>query len=188
VSSHPVPVAFSLSPARHGWIALGIDAGGQLAEIACSHAYDPFQDLADLARVLAHGMQGCVEIDEEGRSVQIWVSREPGERIGRLRVFDPHAEEGEERPRIDAAVDVVRFARSWHDAFKASVGSYDPDHWGVRADDEPSTRILAGIDLRFIAAGIELAEEGAPTPSPQAITIPGGPNRIPADVPVPGAE
>ena len=155
-----VPVSFELSPARNGWIGLTVRAGDQSDEISCSDAFDPFQEIVDLMLRLSHGLNGCVEIDEEGVSTMLWVDREPGSPTGRFRVFEVGPGGGIETLKVDAAVDLAQVAGAWLAAFRAYVPTYDPEHWDQVGREGPAERQLAKVELRFLAASLD-ARAGA---------------------------
>lgn len=151
-------VSFKLSPPRHGWIRLTVSADEITDQISCSHVYDPFQDIVTLIARALSGMPGCVEVNEEGRTTIIRIDVEPGELVGRLRVFEP-GEWGEvETSKVDARVDVAQLAHAWHSAFAPFVATYDPDHWtpSFPPEDEVAPRTLAEIDTSCIEAELEM--------------------------------
>ena len=172
-----VPVAFSLSPARHGWIGLSVAAGGASDVVSCSHVFDPFQELADLfERALHAGVPGAVEIDEEGRSTFLRIDVEPGALVGRFRVYEPGGDGEVAHLSIDVPVDVVQLALAWHEAFSPYVAAYDPAHWTPDFDFEDQgrepPRTLAEIRLGGIRGSLEafgaLPSEGDPPDYAQA--------------------
>lgn len=145
-----LPVSFGFTPPGNGWVGLDIGVGDRSDHVNCSDVYDPFPELADWARQLVHGLQGCVEIDEEGIATQLWLTREPGSYLGRFRVFEPGAAGQVEVMHIDATVDVVQLAQAYHAAFSTLVATHDPEGWSGRGVTTP----MAGIDLRWLAASL----------------------------------
>lgn len=149
-------VSFGLSPARHGWICLAVQAGTQADVISCSHVYDPFAEITALVEACLAGKPGCVEIDEEGNTTFLRIDVEPGQLLGRLRVYEP-GEWGEpEAIHIDASVDVVQLAHAWVSAFRPYVEGYDPRHWTPTFPEEGAVepRTLAGINLDSIISDL----------------------------------
>jgi hypothetical protein len=164
-----VLASFGFGPARSGWIDLTIRAGAASDEIRCSHVYDPFAALAAWATQAALGFHGCVEIEEEGPTTQVWLTREPGSRFARLQVFEDGEGGRIAVSRIDAVVDVPQLAGAFLDAFRAYAASYDPEHWDRMDDDPaPAPRGLAGIDLRPLASALRAAGLHGPGSLPGA--------------------
>ena len=156
-----VPVEFAFGPAVAGWIDLTVRAGREIDGIRCSNAYDPFPRLAAWATQMALGYPACVEVDEEGRSTEIWLTREPGERKARLRVFEPGPHGEVDAMRVDAVVDALQVARAFHDAFSAYRETYDAGEWDVMgAGRTPGDDPLRAVDLRHL--GRRLQAEAVP--------------------------
>ena len=155
------PVHFALSEARHGWIQLAVSAGSHPAarSISCSHVFDPFQHLVALFQDAAwDGRPGTVEIDEEGHSTFVRIDVEPGQTVGRLRVFSPGRYGEVDESMLDARVDVLQVAEAWLLAFEPYAASYDPRHWTPNVQDEEAevpARTLAAIRLDALKGALE---------------------------------
>lgn len=159
--AHPMavlvePVAFLFGPAEAGWISLCIRTGVQEDSIHCSHVFDPFEELVEFFDKSLDGDICAMEIDEEGPTTKLWITREPGEHIGRLRVFEP-GEGGRPDPlRIDAFVDIPRMAGAFLEAFEAYARSYDAAQWDEEPEDgRPIRRSLEEIRLAGLRWGLE---------------------------------
>lgn len=145
------PVSFTLGTAKHGWIPLTVVAGETAYGIMCSDVFDPFPDLVDWAGRISDGGNGKTDIDQEGVVTVLWMDRDPGSYVGRLRVFEKGPDGEPETVRIDALVDVIQVVDAFHAAFVAYAASYEVEHWNPDSVKEgPIPRTLAAIEMRRI--------------------------------------
>ena len=152
--AEPVPVSFRFSSPEHGWITMTVTAGDTFVAVQCSNAYDPFPGLARWATEAIHGYNGAVEIDEEGASTVLWIDRDPGSYLCRLRAFEPGVRGQVARAYLDATVDAAQLAHSFEAGFSDLLGRHDPLQWRIGGPELPGDPALASVDLRGLRSAL----------------------------------
>ena len=126
----PVAVSATLGRAVDGWVRLNLTVGGQHHVIACCDVFDPFPNLLSWMVNIAGGLNGAVEIDEDGVKTTLWADREPGSPTIRLRVFRPSFD-GIAEALIDAEVDGLEVVGALYPAFRTFAERTIAQDWGV---------------------------------------------------------